>query len=484
MFPYYDSMSQSPSEPVDPADAAPTPTDLIVAIRRQRRAVAQGEARVLELAVEWAHAHPELDDQGRQIWWKPGKEGKAYAGSWEMDEDGSPVSSTVDDLHELEWFGIPQIRWDCAASFSAANHMSTTGGRAYLRDALILCHRLPGIYRRTLTGAVPVHKARKIAQACIGKAPDVVEYLDAKFAPIADTSGLVTVDRMLAEAELALHPEQAEHDRLDALQKRSVFFDRDQDLTLTNGLAEMVINTDWADLAHFDLTINAIAEALKHTEEGEDESLDTRRALAVGVLADPDRAAALLAEHETTSGTPRRTLDLIVHLTADTLRGASNVATGADGRVFVADQVRDWAARPDTHITVRGLIDLTPTTHEHEGEDHYRPSKTLSESVVLRDQTCVFPFCRRPAKACDLDHICPFRESGRTCECNLAPLCRHHHQLKTHAGWRYRPIEPGVYLWSDTHGQRFLRTPDGTVDQTSDPDESFKRHLRVCPPVR
>jgi sarcosine oxidase len=61
---------------------------------------------------------------------------------------------------------------------------------------------------------------------------------------------------------------------------------------------------------------------------------------------------------------------------------------------------------------------------------------------------------------------------------NLAPLCRHHpsrlaalapqceHRLKTHAGWRYTVLEPGTYLWSDPHGQQFLRDADGTRDVT------------------
>jgi hypothetical protein len=69
-------------------------------------------------------------------------------------------------------------------------------------------------------------------------------------------------------------------------------------------------------------------------------------------------------------------------------------------------------------------------------------------------------------------------ERGPTCPCNLAPLCRHHpsrlaalapqceHRLKTHAGWRYTVLAPGTYLWSDPHGQQFLRTPDGTRDVT------------------
>ncbi len=313
-------------------------------------------------------------------------------------------------------------------------------------------------------------KARQVAQACLGKPEDVVAYLDKKFTPIADASGLITVEKLLAAAMLALYPEQAEHDRLDALTQRSVDFNPHQDVSLTNGLAQMAITGDWLDLADFDHTVSAVAAALKDTEAGEHESLDVRRSMAIGILAHPEDAAATRAGHEAAGGTPRRTLDLIIHLTTEALKGTDVVATDETGRVFLADQVAEWAGRPDTRVSVRGLIDLTETHDPHQDpdpddftvKDPYTPSPTTRETVILRDRTCAFPFCRRRARTCDLDHICPYTQTGRTCHCDLAALCRHHHRLKTHAGWRYRPLEPGVYLWTEPHGQCFVLTPNPT----------------------
>jgi hypothetical protein len=91
------------------------------------------------------------------------------------------------------------------------------------------------------------------------------------------------------------------------------------------------------------------------------------------------------------------------------------------------------------------------------------PTPRDREIVALRDRTCAHPYCNRPARRCDCDHIVPFDAGGVTCPtCNLAPLCRHHHRLKTLAGWRYLMIEPGTYLWTDPYGFRYLRTRDGT----------------------
>ncbi len=31
------------------------------------------------------------------------------------------------------------------------------------------------------------------------------------------------------------------------------------------------------------------------------------------------------------------------------------------------------------------------------------------------------------------------------------------------AGWRYLMLAPGIYLWTDPYGLRYLRTPAGTT---------------------
>ena len=54
----------------------------------------------------------------------------------------------------------------------------------------------------------------------------------------------------------------------------------------------------------------------------------------------------------------------------------------------------------------------------------------LRELVQARAQCCSFPGCRRQAMTCQIDHRVPHGEGGVTCECNLQPLCAHHHRLR------------------------------------------------------
>ncbi len=89
----------------------------------------------------------------------------------------------------------------------------------------------------------------------------------------------------------------------------------------------------------------------------------------------------------------------------------------------------------------------------------YRPPPSLQHLIRVRQQLCVFPGCGRAARRCDLDHTIPFHLGGRTCECNLAPLCRKHHQTKQTPGWRLDQPQPGTMAWTTPSGRRYTTNP-------------------------
>ncbi len=91
--------------------------------------------------------------------------------------------------------------------------------------------------------------------------------------------------------------------------------------------------------------------------------------------------------------------------------------------------------------------------------DRYRPSAALAAVVIARDVTCRFPGCAVPASACDLDHVIA-HPHGPTCLCNLCALCRHHHRLKTHGGWRLTHHGDGHLTWRDPTGHTHDVWPD------------------------
>jgi hypothetical protein len=134
--------------------------------------------------------------------------------------------------------------------------------------------------------------------------------------------------------------------------------------------------------------------------------------------------------------------------------------------------VRAWCGSAETQVVVRPVLDLAG----HVRVDQAEIPDRVAEQVTLRDGGCVFPWCGRPARSCrpdrhpcDCDHVVAHARGGSTCPCNLAPLCRRHHRLKTHGRWRYLTLEPGRYLWHSPHGYRFLVDDTGTCDVTPGP---------------
>jgi len=90
----------------------------------------------------------------------------------------------------------------------------------------------------------------------------------------------------------------------------------------------------------------------------------------------------------------------------------------------------------------------------------YQPPDRLAHLIRIRQPTCSFPGCRRAAARCDLDHTVPFDQGGRTCECNMAPLCRRHHRAKQAARWHLAQDQPGHLTWQLPHQRTYQTEPE------------------------
>ena len=118
-------------------------------------------------------------------------------------------------------------------------------------------------------------------------------------------------------------------------------------------------------------------------------------------------------------------------------------------------QARDYLRSLRVTLTpiARGACD-----HRY-AEAGYQPSRKLRHLITTRSTRCTAPGCGRPAARCDLDHTLAWHAGGITCECDLAPLCRHHHRCKQAEGWRLTQPEPGVLVWHTPGGRTYTTTP-------------------------
>ncbi len=77
----------------------------------------------------------------------------------------------------------------------------------------------------------------------------------------------------------------------------------------------------------------------------------------------------------------------------------------------------------------------------------------IRRAVLLRDRTCAWPRCGRPAVYCDVHHLRHKEDGGETSLPNLALVCQYHHDVSIHRrGWQ-------LILHPD--GTTEARSPDG-----------------------
>jgi hypothetical protein len=426
---------------------------VLAAARRFRRDANAAETGVLEQAVEWARLH-EVDDLDEAATWLV-ERGR---------DTGIPIAGE----------GAPLVSEFAVAEFATALGLTAESGRNLMAQAMELAYRLPRLWARVTAGQLAPWRARRIAEETLILSADAAGWVDAQLAPFAHRTGPAQTQRTVEEAIARFMPEFARERRKQAAEGR--YFSIEHDQVSFAGTSRIHGELDLADALDLEDAVTAGAHQLAAL--GSAHTLDVRRAAAVGMLARGEQPLDLSTGEVPTGSTTGRSATgrevvLYVHLSEDALRTGDRNAPvkveNAGGQLLTAGQIADWCGRKDTKkVTVKPVIDL----HQHLSTDGYEVPARIAEHVQLRDRTCAHPWCHRPAKRCDTDHIDPYDPDGppgQTNTENLAPLCRLHHRMKTHGGWTYTMLEPGVFLWRSPHGYTWLRDATGTTDLTRAP---------------
>ena len=421
------------TEALDQLDTAAA----VLNFARTRRADAdRAEADLLEAAVAWAAMHS-VDSILEAETLAAGAYGEA----------GMPVAGE----------GAPWVAEFSVTEFAAALGMSTDAGKRYVGHALELRYRLPRVWKRVMDGGLRPWLARRVAEKTLLLTPDAASFVDRHVAPTAHRIGPVQLDRLVDEAIGRYMPAEAERRRLEHADGR-YFTVEPRQVNSYDGTLAVHGELDIADAMELETAIQTVAAQLK--DLGSTESLDVRRSMAVGELARRELSLELSVVEE---GAPRpsrnhpRKIVLYVHLSQDVL--TARLEHG--NHLITGGQLRDLCDAAN-QVVVKPVLD--PTAHDPVAT--YVVPERHREVIAVRDQTCVFPWCTRPAKSCDADHTVPSSRGGPTCPCNEASLCRRHHRVKTFTGWTYTKVDAGTYLWSSPHGYSYLRDRTGTDDVT------------------
>ncbi len=361
--------------------------------------------------------------------------------------------------------GAPLVSEFALMELVAVLGRTPDGGKAYVGRVIECAWRLPNVYEAVVAERLAPWRAERIADLTHALSAEAAGFVDRQLWN-ASGVGWAQLERLVAEAVLRFDPERAEADRQKAADHRH-FDIGDVD---GHGLVHLDGLMDAADGHDLDQAVARRAEVLGRL--GDDSSLDVRRSKAAAELARHDLALDLLvpdpATGEVVATVPGRKVVLNVHVTDTTLAGRNPVGRWDEGRCPVTTaQIREWLRARHTTIIVRPVIDLA----DHLPVTAYEIPERHKARVALRDHTCRFPHCTRPATRCDIDHAKPHQRNGPTCPCNLVPLCRRHHRAKTHSTWHYDNPMPATYVWTSPNGYRFRVDHRGThpVHDTGDP---------------
>jgi hypothetical protein len=440
-----------------------SPADLLASIKASRDLEHAEAARQLTLAAAWADLHPPESIHDAASFTVPGCEHE------------EPIAGE----------GAPLVAEFCVAELGTTLGISTTAAKKLIGHALELRHRLPRLWQQVHAGRVPAWRARAVADITIHSSPaltrEAAGFVDAQVAAVAGRIGSAQLDRLVAEAikryDLATaDPTQDPEDGYLAVDPRHVTVN-DQDVHYA-GTLRIEAEVDIADALDLDRAVAHHAAVQKAL--GSELPLDARRAKALGDLARTQTALELHVTGEsasTESDQPNlpAAREVVIHAHFDASMSGEQTVFGPTGRMengqrlILLDQIQSWCSDSRTKVTVKPVIDLN-TRLTAQG---YRVPDRIREQVQLRDRTCVFPGCARPARGCDVDHVVEYDhdaeaegrpQPGPTRTDNLACLCRFHHRLKTHSGWRYAMVENGVFEWTSPHGHRYRRDHTGTTD--------------------
>ena len=255
-----------------------SPAGLLAFAREQRAIADAAEVRLLQAAVGWAVMHPaeSITEAATLV-------------ERSFGDTGIPVAGP----------GAPLVAEFAIAEYAAAVGLSTDAGRRYLGHAVELRYRLEGLWQQVLAGRLVAWKARRIAETTLTLSVEAAAYVDKHVAPVAHQIGTAQLDRLVVEAIARHMPEQAEADRRAAWDQTHVTVHY-----ATVGIAGTCQVTGELDLADaLDLDHALAADAKTQADLGSVQTLDQRRATALGNIARRDLTLTYPTTETTTETT-------------------------------------------------------------------------------------------------------------------------------------------------------------------------------------
>ena len=273
-------------------DLSELDTGTLLSVGAEFRAAEDHAAvRQLEVALAFADRHP--DPRGDTDTGFDTGHGAGYGEDLAGGERGRVYGGS----------GCPAVAEFAVAEFGAVFGWSSGTAEAFIGEALALRHRLPRIWAKVLAGEAVPWRARYVARMCRALSQDAAAIVDKRVVGIVNTVGWGRLKTILKAAILEADPDGAKAAGEAAARERGVFVGESDE----HGTKTIWVKAAAGDVIRFDATIDDLARALRVL--GDTDSLDLRRAKAVGWIADPASAHRLLEAARLLAATRRHTTD-------------------------------------------------------------------------------------------------------------------------------------------------------------------------------
>jgi len=324
-------------------------------------------------------------------------------------------------------------------------------------------YRHPLLWDTVRAGAVRWYRASEVISEvnAAGLCQAAAQWVDQQITPRLASLPRGRAIRLLRGYIALADPEEARERELKARNHRHVTL---WDPTLESGpCRNLTGRLDLTDAVALEATLNQLAAVL--AADGDAQSLDHRRATALGILADPARAFQLLTGQDAPS---QQKATLIVHISDQAL--ISDLAIGrVEGHGALTRDT--WVELlGNQRVTVRPVVDLNAIAPV----DSYEIPDKIRTAVCSRSPVDMFPYGVQPSRRLDLDHTIPYNHGasgppGQTRTDNLAPFSRKPHRAKTARAWQLTQYDGGWLEWISPAGYHYATGPYGTLRQISAP---------------
>jgi len=363
------------------------------------------------------------------------------------------IAGSEPSTSENMWEGVDESEREDVAT---ALRLSPNTAQMRIDVARTLNNLLPATCAALTNGEISSAHATLIARETTdalsrGVSPDILPVIEAKALAHSEFHTAAQVSKKLKTLFAQYAPEVLEEENVKGREQRSVNIYPEGD-----GMSTLIALLPAEDAQTVYLAINTYVEfetsqdkvnATANTEDWR--SMDMKRADALTSICS-DFLGRATAEYEP----HRRPVSVNVTIDLPTLLGlAENPAELLGHGPIPASVARKLAADGKwrkfiTDATTGNLLDM--------GRESYLPSQYLVDFLAARDRTCRFPGCSQPARISDIDHAKSWEEGGETNRANLGYLCRRHHRLKTHHGWKLESFSDGSCKWLSPNGKEYF----------------------------